>query len=94
MISNSLMDLYKKKTPNSKKFYDDSVKLFPGGISHNIRFFRPYPFFVNKARDKHLFDVDGNKYVDYWMGHWALILGHSPKVVVKKLDIQIPRGTL
>jgi glutamate-1-semialdehyde 2,1-aminomutase len=94
VISNSLMDLYKKKTPNSKKFYDDSVKLFPGGISHNIRFFRPYPFFVNKARGKHLFDVDGNKYVDYWMGHWALILGHSPKVVVKKLDIQIPRGML
>jgi glutamate-1-semialdehyde 2,1-aminomutase len=94
MISNSLMDLYKKKTPNSKKFYDRSVKIFPGGISHNIRFFKPYPFFVNKARDKHLFDVDGNKYVDYWMGHWALILGHSPNVVVKKLDRQIPWGTL
>ncbi len=90
----SLNDLYKKKTHNSKKFYDYSVKIFPGGISHNIRFFRPYPFFVSKARDKHLFDVDGNKYVDYWMGHWALILGHSPNVVVKNLDRQIRQGTL
>lgn len=94
MISKSLKDLYKKKTHNSKKFYDNSVKIFPGGISHNIRFFRPYPFFVSKARDKHLFDVDGNKYVDYWMGHWALILGHSPNVVVKNLDRQIRQGTL
>lgn len=94
MISNSLRDLYKKKTHNSRKFYNDSVKIFPGGISHNIRFFRPYPFFVNKATDKHLIDVDGNRYVDYWMGHWALILGHSPNVVVKKLDRQIRRGTL
>ena len=94
MISNSLRDLYKRKTHNSRKFYNDSVKIFPGGISHNIRFFRPYPFFVNKATNKHLIDVDGNSYVDYWMGHWALILGHSPNVVVKKLDRQIRQGTL
>ena len=94
MISNSLRDLYKKKTHNSRKFYNDSVKIFPGGISHNIRFFRPYPFFVNKATNKNLIDVDGNRYVDYWMGHWALILGHSPNVVVKKLDRQIRQGTL
>jgi len=88
------MDLYRKKTHNSRKFYNDSVKIFPGGISHNIRFFRPYPFFVNKATNKNLIDVDGNRYVDYWMGHWALILGHSPNVVVKKLDRQIRQGTL
>jgi glutamate-1-semialdehyde 2,1-aminomutase len=94
VISNSLMDLYRKKTHNSRKFYNDSAKIFPGGISHNIRFFRPYPFFVNKATNKHLIDVDGNRYVDYWMGHWALILGHSPNVVVKKLDRQIRQGTL
>jgi glutamate-1-semialdehyde 2,1-aminomutase len=94
VISKSLKGVYKKKTHNSKKFYDHSVKIFPGGVSHNIRFFRPYPFFVSKARDKHLFDVDGNKYVDYWMGHWALILGHSPNVVVKNLDRQIHHGTL
>jgi len=49
---------------------------------------------VNKATNKHLIDVDGNRYLDYWMGHWALILGHSPKVVVKKLDRQIRHGTL
>jgi glutamate-1-semialdehyde 2,1-aminomutase len=91
---NSLNDLYKKKTPRSRSSYNESVKIFPGGISHNIRFFRPYPFFVKKAIGKHLIDIDGNKYVDYWMGHWALILGHSPNVVVKKLDSQIRQGTL
>ena len=94
MTSNSLQNLYKKKTHNSRRSYGKSVKIFPGGISHNIRFFRPYPFFVNKARNKHLFDVDDNKYVDYWMGHWALILGHSPTVIVKSLEKQIRRGTL
>jgi glutamate-1-semialdehyde 2,1-aminomutase len=40
---------------------------------------------VNKAKDKHLFDVDGNKFVDYWMGHWALVLGHSPLLLLRSL---------
>ena len=87
-------DLYKKKTPKSRSFYNESVKIFPGGISHNIRYFKPYPFFAKKATGKHLIDIDDNQYVDYWMGHWALILGHSPNVVVRKLDSQIRQGTL
>jgi len=87
-------DLYKKKTPKSRNSYNESVKIFPGGISHNIRYFKPYPFFTKKATGKHLIDIDGNKYVDYWMGHWALILGHSPNVVVRKLASQIRQGTL
>ena len=45
------------------------VKVFPGGINHNIRYFKPYPFFVNGAKAQQLIDVDGNKYTDYWMGH-------------------------
>ena len=85
---------YKAKTSKSRRLYSRSEKLFPGGISHNIRYFEPYPFFVNSARGKNLYDVDGNKYIDYWMGHWALILGHSPAVVASALAKQTKNGTL
>jgi glutamate-1-semialdehyde 2,1-aminomutase len=85
---------YKSRTRKSKRIYSRSEKVFPGGISHNIRFFEPYPFFVNAARGKNLFDVDGNKYTDYWMGHWALILGHSPAQVASTLAKQVRNGTL
>ena len=86
--------IYESKTPKSKDFYFRSIKVFPGGINHNIRFFEPYPFFTNRACGKHLYDIDGNTYTDYWMGHWALILGHSPKSVVENLCEQVKRGTL
>ena len=86
--------IYESKTPKSKDFYFRSTKVFPGGINHNIRFFEPYPFFTNRACGKHLYDIDGNTYTDYWMGHWALILGHSPKSVVENLCEQVKRGTL
>src|SRR4026209_1197448 len=85
---------YKNRTHKSKKLYDRSLKVFPGGVNHNIRFFEPYPFFTKAAKGKYLYDVDGNKYTDFWMGHWALILGHSPEPVVKALSEQIENGTL
>ena len=85
---------YKSKTAKSKRLFSRSARIFPGGISHNIRYFEPYPFFVNAARGKSLYDVDGNKYTDYWMGHWALILGHSPAPVASALAKQVRNGTL
>ena len=85
---------YERKTTKSKRLYFRSTRVFPGGISHNIRYFEPYPFFVNSAKGKQLHDVDGNRYTDYWMGHWALILGHSPKPVADALAAQVRNGTL
>ena len=85
---------YRRRTIKSGRLYSRSAKVFPGGISHNIRYFEPYPFFVNSAKGRQLRDVDGNKYTDYWMGHWALILGHSPKPVADALAQQVRNGTL
>ncbi len=39
-----------------------------------------------------MIDVDDNKYSDYWMGHWSLILGHGPKDVKESLKKQIEDG--
>jgi glutamate-1-semialdehyde 2,1-aminomutase len=85
---------YRRRTIKSGRLYSRSAKVFPGGISHNIRYFEPYPFFVNSAKGRQLRDVDGNKYTDYWMGHWALILGHSLKPVADALAQQVRNGTL
>lgn len=85
---------YERKTTRSRRLYSRSGKVFPGGISHNIRYFEPYPFFVNAAKGRRLRDVDGNRYTDYWMGHWALILGHSPRPVAGALAAQVRNGML
>lgn len=61
-------------------------------MSHNIRFFAPYPFVTKSASGKFLIDVDSNKYVDYWMGHWSLILGHAAKRVLPKVREQTSKG--
>lgn len=88
------LELYKTKTFESMNLYSQAREIFPGGVSHNIRFFKPYPFFTQKSKGKFLQDEDGNKYLDFWNGHWALILGHSPPSVTKKLRKQLKNGTL
>ena len=80
---------YKRKTRKSAKLFSLSKKYHINGVSHNIRFFEPYPFVTKAGRGKYLIDVDSNKYVDYWMGHWALVLGHSPDPVKKELRKQL-----
>jgi len=86
------MKLYKKKTRKSSELFKKSKKLHVNGVHHNIRFFEPYPFIVKSSRGKFLIDVDSNKYVDYWMGHWSLILGHSPKNVKVNARKQLENG--
>jgi glutamate-1-semialdehyde 2,1-aminomutase len=85
---------YENKTQSSKKLFHKATNVFAGGINHNIRFFKPYPFFTKWAKGKNLYDVDDTEYTDYWMGHWSLILGHSPRPVVRALSQQLRNGTL
>ncbi|MFQ5475631.1 MAG: aspartate aminotransferase family protein [Nitrosopumilus sp.] len=83
---------YKKKTKTSAKIFAKSSKLHVNGVSHNIRYYEPYPFVVKSSAGKNLVDVDNNKYTDYWMGHWSLILGHGPKNVKESLKKQIEKS--
>ena len=83
---------YKKKTKNSAKIFSKSLKLHVNGVSHNIRYYEPYPFVVKSSLGKSLTDVDDNKYTDYWMGHWSLILGHGQKDVKDSLRKQIEKS--
>jgi glutamate-1-semialdehyde 2,1-aminomutase len=84
---------YEIMTPSSRRLFARARKVFAGGVSHNARLYQPYPIYVRRAKGQHIWDEDGNGYVDYWMGHMALILGHSPRIVVDALRSQVGEGT-
>ncbi|HXR08925.1 MAG TPA: glutamate-1-semialdehyde 2,1-aminomutase [Candidatus Acidoferrum sp.] len=69
----------------SEALFAEALRCIPGGVNSPVRAFRAVggqPFFVNRAQAAHVFDVDGNDYVDY-VGTWGpAILGHAhPKIV-------------
>tara|TARA_B100000029_G_scaffold173290_1_gene169788 strand:- start:173 stop:1486 length:1314 start_codon:yes stop_codon:yes gene_type:complete len=86
------LEIYKRKTKKSAKLFSRAKKVHINGVHHNIRFFEPYPFVTRSAEGKILKDVDSNKYVDYWMGHWSLILGHTQKNIQRKAANQLKKG--
>lgn len=85
-------DAYRLKTPRSENLFKRAREVMPGGISHNIHFFPPYPFFVEKTKGSKIWDVDGNEYIDFWMGNYTHILGHRPRVVVQAIEEQLKEG--
>ena len=85
-------DTYRQKTPLSENLFKRSKEVMPGGISHNVHYFPPYPFYLKKAKGSKIWDVDGNEYVDLWMGHYTHILGHHPDVIVEAIERQLKEG--
>ena len=83
---------YVSRTQKSRVLYERAKNVLPAGVSYGIRFFEPYPFYTAKAKGSKLYDVDGNEYVDFWMGHGTHILGHNPPVVVEAVKRQIENG--
>lgn len=78
---------------NSQELFEESKKIIPGGVSSPVRAFKPYPFFVAKGEGSHIYDVDGNNYIDHCLAYGPLILGHANKTVVSDLTNQLTMGT-
>ncbi|MFX1484670.1 MAG: aspartate aminotransferase family protein [Promethearchaeota archaeon] len=92
-----MLEEYKERTPKSEALWKRAVTLFPGGVSHNIRNFgmpgcSAYPPYVSHGKGGHIWDVDGNEYIDWWMTHYSLILGHDDPVVKRAILDQLDGG--
>lgn len=89
----SIVDEYESRTKKSAELFKRAKNVMPGGVNHNIRAFKPYPFCTVSANGNVLMDADGNRYVDYWNGHGALILGHNYPSVVQAVKAQVERSS-
>ncbi len=76
----------------SRALYERATSVLAGGVSSDARRLSPLPLFVDRASGSHLWDVDGNEYVDYVLGQGPAILGHAPQAVADALQAQMTRG--
>jgi glutamate-1-semialdehyde 2,1-aminomutase len=84
---------YEASFPNSRRLAEQARDLFPGGVTHDLRFLEPFPVYVDRAEGAHKWDVDGHELIDYWSGHGAILLGHGHPAVVEEVRKQAGRGT-
>ncbi|MGD9646490.1 MAG: aspartate aminotransferase family protein [Pirellulales bacterium] len=89
----SLFDEYRSLTGRSALLVQRARQVFPSGVTHDSRFFEPYPLYVERAAGSRKWDVDGREYVDYTGGHGALLFGHNHPRIVAAIEEQLKRGT-
>ena len=81
---------------NSERIFSKAQKLIPGGVNSPVRAFRSVggsPLFIARGEGSHIFDVDGNAYLDY-VGSWGpLLLGHRHPAIVDAVREALQAGT-
>ncbi len=88
-IKRDKMDEYLKhfdtKCAGSKKMTDRAKELIPGGVQHNLAFNYPFPLAITKADGAYLWDVDGNRYLDFLQAGGPTLLGSNYRPVQEKV---------
>lgn len=78
---------FARRCPQSVQLYERGKAAFPGGVTHDNRKLGGPALYVRKAKGARKVDADGNSYIDYWVGHGALILGHGRMEVVEAVHL-------
>ncbi|CAM3311228.1 glutamate-1-semialdehyde 2,1-aminomutase [Aequorivita lipolytica] len=80
----------------SSALFVEAQKVIPGGVNSPVRAFKAVggdPIFVEKAKGAYLYDVDGNKLIDYINSWGPMILGHAYEPVVNAVIEKAKKGT-
>jgi glutamate-1-semialdehyde 2,1-aminomutase len=64
-----------------------------GGVASSWQASPPHAIFIDRGDGSHIWDIDGNEYVDYHLGYGAMVVGHAHPAIVEALERQARRGT-
>jgi glutamate-1-semialdehyde 2,1-aminomutase len=84
------------KTSQSEALFQTAQRLIPGGVNSPVRAFRSVggtPRFIDRGQGAHIWDADGNRYIDYVLSWGPLILGHAHEAVIQAIVETAARGT-
>ena len=84
------------KREESERLYKEACRLMPGGVNSPVRAFlsvKGSPFYVKRAKGAFLYDMDGNRYIDFVSSWGAVILGHAHDGLIKEVTSALEDGT-
>ena len=88
--------LGRRSEEKSRQAFDEAKQYMPGGVNSPVRAFKSVgltPIYMDRGVGSHVYDIDGNSYIDY-VGSWGpLIMGHAHPTVVEALQEVAAKGT-
>ncbi len=84
-----------KNFEKSRHLIAEASRYLPGGVNSNFRLgMVPTPLVFERGEGPYLYDVDGNRLIDYYLGMGPMILGHNPEPVLSAVREQLESGIL
>jgi glutamate-1-semialdehyde 2,1-aminomutase len=91
--STSIAQDFADRFAGSRAMHQRARQVIPGGIMHDGRHMKPFPPSITRAQGAYKWDVDGNRLLDYVMGHGSLLFGHNDADILAAMQAQLPEGT-
>ena len=81
-----VLNYFDQQCARSKQLTAEAKKIIPGGVQHNLAFNYPFPLAIEKAHDAYMWDVDGNRYIDFLQAGGPTLLGSNYTPVREKVE--------
>ena len=81
-------------TRKSRRLYTRARRLIPAGVNSPVRYYAPYPMFIESGKGPRFRTVDGVEFLDYCMAYGALIDGHADLDVVRAVRTAVAKGSI
>lgn len=78
------LEYFEKNCQRSKEMINTAMNFIPGGVQHNLAFNHPFPLVFTKAEGAYLYDIDGNRYIDFIQAGGPTVIGSNNPVVKQK----------
>jgi len=82
-----------EKHARSLAYREEAKAHLPGGVSSSWQSWPPHPIYVSRGQGSHVWDIDGNEYVDYHNGYGAMVMGHAHPKIVEAVQRRVELGT-
>ncbi len=92
-LPSPIHETYLARTPKSAAAHARAKTVMPGGTSRQAGYWEPYPLAMERAQGVHLWDTDGNQYMDLINNYSAMVHGHAYPPIIEAVQRQLPHGT-
>ena len=82
-----------EKHRRSLEYREVAKAHLPGGVSSSWQSWPPHPIYVSHGKGSHVWDIDGNEYVDYHNGYGVMVMGHAHPKIVEAVRGRVELGT-
>jgi len=82
-----------EKHARSLSYREEAKAHLPGGVSSSWQTWPPHPIYVDRGEGSHVWDIDGNEYVDFHNGYGVMVMGHAHPKIVEAVRDRVALGT-